>query len=170
MTNIEVLFNPEKYLALPFRDQKPIIAKGLRTCHMCGVRIEKGEQFYKLNTSDIRYMNFCMHCVLLNEVTTNRIEKEKSREKIIKEKLFHINCIRNFCQEERTKKMYRVASFYTNGKEEEFGWLGETIFAMERSLKEDKKKAIITDLSGRIIKEMNFGQANAKPCDPINNR
>jgi len=71
---------PEEYRIALCRYRTPTISKGLRRCHLCGLKcIHKGEEFYKVSTgkgnynyADI-YINICKTCSWLTIQTINRI-------------------------------------------------------------------------------------------------
>ena len=75
---------PEEYRNNLCRYRTPEVSKGLRTCHLCGLKcIHKGEEFYLADLGKSQWspfnritINICKTCSWLSIQTTNRIINE----------------------------------------------------------------------------------------------
>ena len=64
---------PEEYRIPLCRHKTPKISKGVRTCHLCGLKcIKKGQEFYRHS-----FLNICEVCSWLSPQTIKRIVKEQ---------------------------------------------------------------------------------------------
>lgn len=91
MTNKELLIQdaigslPEECRNNLCRYQTPEVAKGKRTCHLCGLKcINKGDEFYLADLDAGRFnritLNICKSCSWLSVQTINRIINEYNEE------------------------------------------------------------------------------------------
>lgn len=76
---------PEEYRNNICRYQTPAIAKGQRTCKLCGLKcIDQGDEFYLIALGGGQYgttINICKTCSWLSIQTVNRIINEYNESK-----------------------------------------------------------------------------------------